>query len=87
MFSANGKLTTTLNFLQNNIEGSPVIFQFPTSILGKSTPALNILSHPSDLEDPRSLLKWLKLRSLEQTKIIAGFILPRMTGNQILDRI
>jgi len=68
----------------HNIHDSPALsFKF-----GKSTPAHNpVPPLPSILSHPRSLVKISKRSSLEQTKSIAGFILPRMTGNQILDRI
>jgi len=80
-------------FLQNCVGGNPAIFYFvPNSTFlgfrfGKRIPAFSNPLPPSDLEDPRSLLKLLIQTSLEQRKIvIADFILPRTTRNQILDR-
>ena len=57
-------------------------FQF-----GRSTPAPNPVPLFRLLENPRSLLKFLKRMSVEKTKILAGFIPPRVTENSILDLI
>ena len=57
------------------------IFQLPPLKASSLVEALqsSTLFHLSNLENPRSPLKLLTQRSLKQTKIIADFILPRMT--------